>query len=148
MLRAAILRPESLRARPARARGPSDTAPRLVENVRSSSFQSGGPVRHYGQGWRGRRAGDDGSKKEALPVGSDVVFEQVVGGRWAQVRFEQRLGRSGFKGGFGSWPIPGPAGDPPLTATAIIIPSAPTKNSSLPSPRQRGWSPPASEIFH
>src|SRR5262249_45334720 len=35
-----------------------------------------------------------------------------------------------------------------FTVTAIIFLSAPTKNSSLPSPRQRGCSPPAIEIFH
>src|SRR5215469_1014949 len=34
-----------------------------------------------------------------------------------------------------------------FTATAIIFPSASTKNSSFPSPRQRGCSPPAIEIF-
>ncbi len=35
-----------------------------------------------------------------------------------------------------------------FTAAATIFPSAPAKNSSLPSPRQRGCSPPAMEIFH
>src|SRR5262249_17408822 len=34
-----------------------------------------------------------------------------------------------------------------LTATDINFPSAPTKNSSLPSPRHRGCSPPAMEIL-
>src|SRR5262249_11907760 len=49
-------------------------------------------------------------------------------------------GASGSKVGFG----PAVA----LTAAAIIFPSAPTKNNSLPSPRHRGCSPPATEILH
>src|SRR6202049_2880810 len=35
-----------------------------------------------------------------------------------------------------------------FTSTAVIFPSAPAKNSSLPSPRQRGCSPPAVEPLH
>src|SRR6516225_3616631 len=35
-----------------------------------------------------------------------------------------------------------------FTGTAIIFPSAASKNNSLPSPRQRGACPPATEIVH
>src|SRR6266481_4845603 len=50
------------------------------------------------------------------------------------------------------WGAPGSkddlGADALLTGAAIILRSAATKKSSLPSPRQRGCSPPAAEIFH
>src|SRR5438094_1490496 len=65
-------------------------------------------------------------------------------GAWAKCVSNSGCGVPGSKAGL----VNGPEGTPALTATAIILPSAPTKNSSLPSPRQRGCSPPVREIFH
>src|SRR5437667_5815859 len=60
---------------------------------------------------------------------------------WAKCVSNSCWGAPGSKEGL----VPGPEDTAALTATAIILPSAPTKNSSSPSPRQRGCSPPVTE---
>ncbi len=102
-----------------------------VVQTRDSFLHCHVPIHHHVQHRCLRRVADGGGEEKALAVGGDVV--QEIGLNLDQVSFEQGWGTLASKEGF----VPG-LGTAALTATSIIFPSAATKNSSLPSPRQRG----------
>src|SRR5215813_1212509 len=77
--------------------------------------------------------------KKRFPSAVTSYSKTAFWANWAKCESNSGRGVSTSKVGF----VPAMA----FTATAIIFPSPPTKKSSLPSPRQRGCSPPAVEIL-
>src|SRR6266567_2090367 len=88
---------------------------------------------------------------EALPPALVLIRKRLpsaVTSYWNRASLTTRESGASKSG----WGAPGSKDDMGtialVTGTAIILRSAATKKSSLPSPRQRGCSPPAAEIFH